>query len=521
MAADIAPRLAIKASVVLPSKAVYVQIPTVGTSGCQSAWAEISVHARLVMITSQCDYVVEFYKHSLVSTLATLVIALPFSLELPPAGAQSPRLPTQPSERTVSRIAGHTPTTDSGASADGRMPDWLRPLHNHGLIATLDDAGDVTALCAGEVINDEHLARLKALPKLRELELGTTKYLSKQGIAHLGRLSALEVLRLTGVNEPGPGLGDAALAAASRLPMLRELSIAECGTTDDGVRYVRLMPRLTKLTLRQEGRLTDNALASIARMKRLAHLDLSSYVATERYGRMRFSPESLRQLASLQDLEVLRLAGHAPGPDLFALPKLQALSVGGVDDSAAERIAQCRKLASLELLYADITNVGLPAIATLPELRHLSISSSIITDAGIAHLQALPQLEHLELRATLVGDDSLKHLASIKTLTRLDLNGSGRPGAALGRRFTIDGLRYLKQLPGLRTLCLTNLELNGGFGVFRDLTNLRELSLMMTDISEGEVADLEDALPNTRISAVSGAGSVGVPKLRRSRRGGG
>jgi len=126
----------------------------------------------------------------------------------------------------------------------------------------------------------------------------------------------------------------------------------------------------------------------------------------------------------------------------------------------------------------------------------------------MAHLTALPHLEHVELRATEVTDETLRHLAEIRTLRRLDLYGSGLPGAHLGERFTAGGLQQLKRLPRLRTLWLTDLRLNGGFGVLKVLTQLRELSLTMTDISEGEVAALEDALPNTMVNAVSGAGRV-------------
>jgi hypothetical protein len=385
------------------------------------------------------------------------------------------------------------------------------------LLATVDDAGDVIALSCGVVVTDDLLVRIATLPRLRELDIASTKSLTKRGIPNLGRMTSLEALRLTDVNEQGNGLGDAALAAASRIPNLRELSIAECGTTDDGVRYVRLMPRLTRLTLRQEGRLTDAALASVSRVKQLTRLDLSSYVATAAYGWMRFSPDSLSQLSALRDLEVLRLAGQAPKAELFPMPKLKSLSVGAVDQAAAARIAQCGELRSLELLYSGITDEGLREIARLPELRRLSLSSTIVTDAGIAHLKALPNVEHVELRATSVGDEAIGHLSQMKTLTRVDLDGNGRPGAFPGRRFTADGLRRLKQLPGLRTLYLTNLELAGGSGALKELTQLRELSLMMTDIKDLEVADLEAALPDTVIHAANGAGRVGGPRAYRKR----
>jgi hypothetical protein len=390
-----------------------------------------------------------------------------------------------------------------------RLPEWLKPLHTNGLLATVDDAGDVIGVTSGEVMTDDLLGKLASLPKLRELDLGATKGLTRRGVAHLTKLPALEKLVLSAVNDAGDGLGDAAIEAASRVPTLRELSVSECGTSDAGVRLLQTMPQLTHLTL-NEGRLTDAAITSIARLTRLRHLDLSSHVGTISYGRMRFSPGALRQLAKLRELEELQLAGQSPSPDLFLarFPKLTSLSVGDVDDLAAARMARYRSLRQLGLLDSGITDEGLKSIATLTHLRRLSLRSTVITDAGIAHLRNLPHLEHLELRATRVGDETLGHLAEIGTLTRLDLHGSGLPGAILGRRFTAEGLRHLRRLPRLRTLWLTNLRLNGGFGVLRELPQLRGLTLTITDITESEVDALEDGLPNTTVDALSGAGRI-------------
>ena len=172
------------------------------------------------------------------------------------------------------------------------LPGWLKPHYNNGLLATVDDAGDVTSLTSGDIMTDELLAKLPSLPKLLELHIDSTRKLTKQGIAHFGHLPAIQKLSLSSVNIEGAGLGDAALEAVSRLGTLRKLSVAECGTSDAGARYLEGMTQLTHLTLRQEGRLTGSAISSIARLKHLRSLDLSSLVATEAYGRMHFTPKA-------------------------------------------------------------------------------------------------------------------------------------------------------------------------------------------------------------------------------------
>jgi hypothetical protein len=398
------------------------------------------------------------------------------------------------------------------------LPEWLKPVYVHGLIATVDDAGNATTITVNKVMTDELLAKLGTLPKLRGLQIEATETITPAGLAHLSNLGALEKLTMFDVNQQGAGLGDDALRSISGLKSLRELSVSECGTTDAGARFLEGMQQLTYLRLYQEGRLTDAALASVAKLKGLRHLDLTSSGGTESYGTMRFTPQGLRQLMALQDLETLSLAGHSPEADFFAFPKLTALSVSGVDDAAALRIAQCRNLQSLGLMWTDITDDGLKRIATLGGLRRLSLYSSVITDGGIAHLTALP-LEYIDLLADQVSDETLKHLAEIMTLTRLDLHGIGRPGANLGKNFTSEGLQQLKGLPKLRTLRLTNLALDGGFGDLSELAQLRELTFMMTNISESEIDALEDALPNTTVHSMSGGGDHRLPKKMRTARG--
>ena len=391
------------------------------------------------------------------------------------------------------------------------LPDWLKPVYNQGLLVTLVDDNQIASVTAGEAMTDELLARLKTLPKLRELSIGGTTKITAAGLTHLAELTALEKLTLSSINNTGEGLGDAALQHIVGLKSLRELHLNECGTTDAGIRMLEGMPQLTHLDVYQEGRLTDAAIASIARLKRLKHLRLSSYVGTERWGFMRFSAESLRQLSVLQELETLALPGQTVPADFFLeFPRLTALDLQGpfVTDATAERIAQRRTLRSLSLSGSQITDDGWKRIATLPELRRLTLHRERITDDGIAHLKALPKLDHLELRTGSLTDEALGHLAEIKSLSRLDLWGGGSTFGGGGSDFTVAGLQQLKQLPNLRTLWLYNLEDPVGYGGLKELTQLRELMFEMATISQQQFNDLETALPKTRISAGNGWGHL-------------
>src|SRR5262249_11500809 len=156
-----------------------------------------------------------------------------------------------------------------------------------------------------------------------------------------------------------------------------------------------------------------------AKLKRLTHLSLNSYVGTE-HGWMKFSKDATRLLAALGELEQLHLVGQDVAPEMLQFPRLQSLSLGGatVDDACAARIAACRQLHSLHLVYTSVTDDGLNKLSDLRGLSRLNLDSHVVTDAGIKHLKKLP-LQHVSLRASRLTDETLRHLSEIKTLTRV------------------------------------------------------------------------------------------------------
>ena len=167
-------------------------------------------------------------------------------------------------------------------------------------------------------------------------------------------------------------------------------------------------------------------------------------------------------------------------------------------------------------MYCAVGDVGLKSIATLPELRRLNISSSRITDAGIERFRTHKKLEHVTLRADGLTDDALGHLAQIETLTGLDLYGSGKPGVAPGKNFSIAGLQQLRKLSKLDRLWLTNFDIpGGGYDGLKELKHLRELTFMMSNVTERELESLEERCPARRISAATGGGSWKGSKRKR------
>lgn len=375
-----------------------------------------------------------------------------------------------------------------------QLPDWMKPLFTRGIWPTLDDNNNIIEVSLSrDFVTDEHLARLVELPKLRALGISRARNLTKSGIAVLAQLKNLETLEVYDLQQDD-GLGDDLIRSVVGLKSLRAFLISECGTTDAGAKLLEQMPQLTRLRLYQEGRLTDAAISAIAALKNLKNLDLTSNVATERYGWMRFSPAALRKLSALEQLEILDLQGQNVPPDALAFPKLKALSLSGehVDDEfALLALAKYKSLQSLSLSGTQIGNKGLLVIASLPELRELTVSAGPLTDAGLAYLQHCRRLEHLALFKVNVTDVGIRHLAAIKSLRWIDL--SAAPGA------TVAGLGQLKQLPELRTLYLHGFQERIGYEALTELVHLRELHFEMCALDVEQYRIIREGLPQTNI----------------------
>ena len=446
------------------------------------------------------------------------------------------------------------------------LPDWLKPLYNNGLSATLDQDGNVVSVSASGKTDDVLLAMLQKLPKVRNLDIQMTTMITPAGLAHLAELPVLEKLHLYEVNRDGTGIGNDALRIAAQIKTLRELSVAFCGVTDDGVRaLVRALEGMIQLTALDLSHnwLTDAGMKSLAGLTNLQSLDVSGPRFGYAYSSTRITDEGIKQLSRLTELRKFSIDGLGISGSSISFPHLQSLDLRGdlVTDAALDSIVQCRELRHLglektsvsddgmrkltaltelrqvNLDSARITDAGIACLKTLPkleqvqlratrisneslrhlseirELRQLSLESGLITDAGIAYLEALPKLEHLELRATALSDLSLRNLSRIKSLTHLDLDADGEPDVVSGQLFTIRGLQQLKNLPQLRELAINNFEAPGEIVGLRELAQLGWLTLRSTTIQEGEAELLQAAMPNTSINVDSGPSAV----MRRER----
>jgi RNA polymerase sigma factor (sigma-70 family) len=203
-------------------------------------------------------------------------------------------------------------------------------------------------------LTDAGLAHLKAFPRLKRLALPSS---SPAVLAHVKTLNNLEWLGLTGNTTDaslghlagltslkylnvGPQVTDAGLAHLAKLTNLEELdmgssSVGSSAITDDGLKHLKDMRRLRRLTL-YGLKITDAGLFHLRDLKSLVVLDVHQ---------TRITDAGLAHLKGLANLEYLEVSGNgitdAGVEQLIGLKRLRVLNVSEqVTDKAKARLRE-------------------------------------------------------------------------------------------------------------------------------------------------------------------------------------
>jgi len=163
--------------------------------------------------------------------------------------------------------------TEAGLRHLGALPR-LRSLHLAGPVITDEGVAHLVRLRHLETVRFSArltaagLARLRDLPKLKELELWPVREMTSDRLAQLGRLAQLEVLELSyahlnddhlvhlkgltnlhKLNLTGSWVTDAGLAHLAALSTLAELDLSGTKVTDAGLKHLRVLRNLKVLGL--------------------------------------------------------------------------------------------------------------------------------------------------------------------------------------------------------------------------------------------------------------------------------
>jgi Leucine-rich repeat (LRR) protein len=295
--------------------------------------------------------------------------------------------------------------------------DWMEPVSAGGLasIAGLDRLEklrlNVAELQPGDVLPLAHLRHLHTLSLTyrdqngEPIEIAADELIEKVSLGDaiaraLGKMPALRILSL---EMPLSNKGLALLTAPGKLQAVR-LLLHE--VNDRSLALVSELPRLRQLRLRGTAKLSDEAVAPLAKLTALVDLSLPATDLTD---------AGLAQLAPLTRLEYLNLPdSQITGSGLAALgcKSLKQLNLSGssFDDVGCRNLPQFAALEMLCLFDTKLTDAGLQSIAELPKLEKLYVYDTTISDAGIVKLGSRAKLREVYAMGTTVSQKGVDRL---------------------------------------------------------------------------------------------------------------
>lgn len=231
--------------------------------------------------------------------------------------------------------------------------------------ATVAKGGEQASLVVDEV-TVEQMRKLGALEGLKRLRLA---FVSDETMAHVGALSSVRALTISGKMDT---------------------------VTDKGVRHLEKLQGLDELHLAWT-KVTATGVEHIARLKTLRRLDFSPP------WKSKFTEAGLSDLKKMGAVERVFM-----GSD-------------GIDDKALKSLRTLASLHEFDLCCTKVTAAGLKELAALKNLRRLNLSHCRIGDLGLEPLKRLSNLEWLILYGTDITDKGISHLKEMKKLKRLSV----------------------------------------------------------------------------------------------------
>jgi Leucine-rich repeat (LRR) protein len=342
-------------------------------------------------------------------------------------------------------------------------------------------------------VNPDDLMHLDGYPSLKRLRIGSVKQSSDTSIAslhHLGTVKSLEYLDLTGC-----GLNDDAVEFLKDLPNLETLILKDNAFS---ARVLGFLPDAKKL---KELDISENEISApiegIARLSSLRRLDLSW-----NFGIVDSELESLRPLTALEELNLKRTS--ITGSGLQYVPNLKSLdaSFAALTD---EGITGLKGLQKLEKVLIDgnhgLTDTGVAILGSLPklttlrahglkatgdclrqflpdsELAELSIAGWDLNEESVIQLLNLQNLTSLNLAGSRLTDNGLALVARLPRLRQLDVSGTS---------VTDKGLVALSTSVTLETLCLSDTKITGtGLVWLASLPALHDLDVSFNRLGDG------------------------------------
>lgn len=343
------------------------------------------------------------------------------------------------------KLSEPAPSESGRTIAASREWDEILRLLAERPSARLDAAGQMT---------DAMLAEVARIDGITSLDLGGSKELTDDGLRHLARLP-----RLTHLNVSGTGITDRGLEVLRELPALETISLAMTRVTDEGMAWLASCNELTRLDLSWT-RTGDGAIRALAGKRKLRQLRSGNAVTDEGLALLHDLPvfeswqggePAMALLSNVSEPNHLRLRGSFTDRGMRQLRGLDGLFGLDLGD---ERLA--------------ITAAALEPLLSLPDLGWLAVDAK---DDWMPYIAEMPRLRFLVAQDTTAGDDGFVALSRSRSLEYL----WGRRCHNLRNR----GFAALARMPALRSLSVSCLNVDdAALAALPEFPALRELMPM-------------------------------------------
>ncbi len=348
----------------------------------------------------------------------------------------------------------------------------------------LEDMQSLQVLSCWTTLTDDGLAHVGKLPALQELSINVTS-VKGPGLAHIAKLPALEYLWLSGEN-----FGNSGLQYLRDFPALKSLRLhgENLRISNLGMKYIGQIHGLEELQLIRFEGVTDAGLEYLKPLHSLRLLELHKSITTD---------AALATISELESLEDLSLSNN---------PKSLLTDVGL---SYLPKLKHLKRLQTMGWSKTSITDAGLRTLSTMSSLQDLQVCGGEgITDAGIAHLAKMSGLESLAILSDShsISDTSLGEISKLSQLKRLDLFCSATP-------FTVSGLNKLNALGQLEYLRVDAGQRGEEVLDWSGMTHLADLMLGMPQTRDADLVSLGKLTSLKRLQCLTGITDVGLSHL--------
>jgi len=338
-----------------------------------------------------------------------------------------------------------------------------------------DKLGRITNVSLGANATDAHLARVAQWKDVAQLSL-FGPHLTNDGLKALKDMKKLTNLYLNEADK----LTEDCLVHLDTLDGLTHFSIFQMKITDAGAKHVAGRTKLTTLVLRN-CQLNDSAMAALAPLTKLEELHLSGNEITG---------TGLGKLSGMKKLKTLILSNNKITDDglksIAGLTSLNFLDLSSneISDAGLAYLATLKELTFLGLSSTKVKGPGFQHLAKLSKLSGLALYDlPELTGVGLEHLAACTDLMNLNLGRTGITDEGLAHIKQIKHLTGLDLPVYGQDAEGFWKdphpeRFSDAGLKHIAEMKDLEALSFSGGGVtDAGIANLAGMTKLKYIGL--------------------------------------------